>query len=260
MSLSGKTFKLSTVTMVLWVASSSLMAQTVKLCHDDADSSPWLIKNGKGLNIVLMEEAARKAGVQININPLPWKRCLNAVEDKSMDGAIAASFKDERAVFAVYPMAAGKLDIARRLHTDEYSLYQAKGGKLGWDGKQFSNLTGAIGAQRGYSIIDDLKKAGAKVDEGGAFPKDNMKKIVGGQVQAIALTTQEGDNLLTQPDFAGKAEKVATPLVQKHYFTIFGKDFYAKNQKSVDNLWAAMATIRESKEYKAKVATAFKNK
>ena len=238
----------------------TVQAQTIKLCHDEADSSPWLIKDAKGLNIVLMEAAAAKVGIKVDIQSLPWKRCLGAVEDGSIQGAIAASYNDERAKFAVYPTKDGKPDADRRLHTEEYSLYRAKGGVVSWDGTKFSNLTGSIGVQRGYSIIDNLKKWGAKVDEGGALPKDNMKKIIGGQVQGVALTSQEGDALLKSTDFSGKIEKVATPLIQKTYFTIFGKDYYSKNQKTVDSLWSTMATIRESKDYKAKVNAAFKSK
>jgi len=248
------------VSTLLAVSVFSAHAQNIKLCHDDADSAPWLMKEAKGLNIVLMESAAAKAGVKLDIAILPWKRCLSAVEDKSMDGAIAASYKDDRAKFAVYPMSGDKPDESRRLHNEEYSLYRAKGGNIAWDGNKFSNLTGTIGAQRGYSIIDNLKKWGAKVDEGGALPKDNMKKVIGGQVQAVALTTQEGDLLLSAPDFAGKIEKLSPPLIQKPYYVIFGKEFYSKNQKVVDTLWANAATIRESKDYKAKVLAAFKKK
>ncbi len=242
------------------LTTSTALAQNIKLCHDDADSAPWLVKNSKGLNIVLMEAAAAKTGAKLEIVALPWKRCLGAVEDKSIDGAIAASYKDDRAKFAVYPTVGDKLDEGKRLHTEEYSLYRAKGSNISWDGTKFSNLTGSVGAQRGYSIIDNLKKSGAKVDEGGALAKDNMKKLVGGQVQAVALTTQEGDLLLATTEFSGKAEKVTPPLIQKTYYTIFGKEFYSKNTKIVDSLWSQMATVRESKDYKGKVQAAFKKK
>jgi polar amino acid transport system substrate-binding protein len=246
-------------TLVVFTASTA-QAQNIKLCHDDADSSPWLIKDGKGMNIVLMEAAAVKAGAKLDIVALPWKRCLAAVEDKSIDGAIAASYKDERAKFAVYPTAGDKPDESRRLHNEEYSLYRAKGNTVSWDGSKFSNLTGSIGAQRGYSIIDNIKNSGAKVDEGGALPKDNMKKLVAGQVQAVALTSEEGDQLSKAPEFAGKVDKLTPPLIQKPYYVIFGKDFYSKNQKVVENVWSNIATIRESKDYKAKVQAAFKKK
>jgi polar amino acid transport system substrate-binding protein len=250
-----------------WIVGSCILtactlsfSQAIQLCHDESDSAPWLLKNGKGLNILLMEEAAAQVGLKITVKALPWRRCLLAIQDKSIDGAIAASFNQERASFAEYPMAGGKPDINRRLHTDEYSLYQAKGGNLKWDGTKFSNLTGMIGAQRGYSVLNDLKNAGAKVDEGGSFPRENVRKIIGGQVQAIALTTQEGDAQLLNPEFAGKIEKISPPFIQKHYYTIIGKDYYRNNQKTVEALWSAMVTIRESKAYQAKVMAAFKNK
>jgi polar amino acid transport system substrate-binding protein len=241
-------------------ACSSVFGQTLRLCNDEADSSPWIVKNEKGLNIVLMEEAASRVGIKLDIQPLPWRRCMLAVQEKAVDGAIAASFNEERTAFAHYPTLAKKLDISRRLHTDEYSLYQSKGGKLTWNGSAFSHLHGAIGAQRGYSVVGDLKKLGAQVEEGGTFPIDNMRKLITGQVQAVALTTQEGDALLAHPDFAGKIEKITPQLVQKHYFTIIGKDYYQSNTKTVEALWSAMATIRESKAYQAKVTAAFKNK
>ena len=260
MKIKNVTISSTMLAVTLALTSVTAQAQSIKLCHDDADSAPWLVKGTKGLNIVLMEAAAAKAGAKLEIVALPWKRCLGGVEDKSMDGAIAASFKDDRAKYAVYPTVGDKLDENKRLHTEEYSLYRAKGSNLSWDGTNFSNLTGSVGAQRGYSIIDNLKKSGAKVDEGGALAKDNMKKLVGGQVQAVALTTQEGDLLLASTEFSGKAEKVTPPLIQKTYYTIFGKEFYSKNTKIVDSLWSQMATVRESKDYKGKVQAAFKKK
>lgn len=246
--------------LVLGATALTAQAQAIKVCHDDAESAPWIIKDGKGLNVVLMEMAAAKAGVKLEIAALPWKRCLGEVEAGSIAGAIAASYKDERAKFAVYPTKDDKPDAARRLYTDSYTLYRAKGGNVSWDkeGSKFVNLTGSIGAQRGYSIIDDLKKWGAKVDEGGGASKDNLKKLVGGQVQAVAMNTIQGDLISDSAEFKGKVEKVTPPLIEKPYYTIFGKDFYSKNQKTVDGIWAAMATVRESKEYKSKEAAVLK--
>lgn len=258
MTISKIFFSHSIICSVIALSAGSIHAQNIKLCHDDADSRPWLIKDAKGLNIVLIEAAAAKAKAKLEIVALPWKRCLSAVEDKSIDGAIAASYKDERAKFAVYPTIGDKLDENRRLHTEEYSLYRFKGSNVSWDGSKFSNLTGSIGAQRGYSIIDNLKKWEAKVDEGGAHPKDNMKKLLGGQVQAVALTSVEGDQVSKTPEFSGKVEKVTPPLISKPYYVIFGKEFYSKNQIIIESMWSNIATIRESKDYKAKVQTAFK--
>lgn len=233
-------------------------ADAIKVCYDDGAGDPWFLKEGKGLAIILTEMAAAKAGVKVEISALPWKRCLGEVESGAMAGALAGSYKDERAKFANYPMAGDKPDASRRMYTDGYTLYRVKGNTVSWDGSKFVNMTGSIGAQRGYSIIDDLKKAGAKVDEGPATAKDNLKKLVAGQIQGLALSTLEGEVSTKAPEFAGKVEKVTPPLVEKPYFALFGKDFYSKNQKAVDGLWAAMATVRDSKEYKAKEVAAFK--
>jgi len=243
------------------LGASALVAQaeTIKVCSDDGAAEPWFSKEGKGLAVMLTEMAAAKAGLKVEVVPLPWKRCLDEVETGATAGALAASHKEERAKYAMYPMTGDKLDASRRIYSDGYTLYRVKGNAIGWDGSKFTNMTGSIGAQRGYSIIDDLKKWGAKVDEGGGTAKDNLKKLVGGQIQGLALSTVEGNVSTKMPEFAGKVEAVSPALVAKPYFAIFGKDYYSKNQKAVDSLWAAMATVRESKEYKAKEAAAIKN-
>jgi polar amino acid transport system substrate-binding protein len=251
--------KATLATLLLGAASFSVQAaDPIKLCHDEAESAPWIIKDGKGLNIVLLEMAAAKAGVKLDIAVLPWKRCLGEVESGAIAGAIAASYKEERAKFAMYPSVGDKPDPARRLYTDSYTLYRATGNKLAWDGSKFAELTGSIGAQRGYSINDDLKKWGAKVDEGSGHAKDNFKKLVGGQVQGVALNTLQGDLISASSEFKGKVEKVSPPLIEKPYYVIFGKDFYSKNQKAVDGFWDVLAKTRDSKEYKAKEAAVLK--
>jgi polar amino acid transport system substrate-binding protein len=48
-------------------------------------------------------------------------------------------------------MADDKVDVSKRMSTDNYHLYRLKGSKVDWDGKAFSNLDGRIGAQAGFS-------------------------------------------------------------------------------------------------------------
>jgi polar amino acid transport system substrate-binding protein len=87
---------------------------------------------------------------------MPWKHCPEGVEKGGIAGAFAASYTDERAKYAVYPLAGGKPDPLRRLHTDGYTLLRLKGSTVGWDGHKFSNLSGPIGTQAAYSIVADL--------------------------------------------------------------------------------------------------------
>jgi len=246
--------KLSTtlVLSIFLVSQSSLAQPVVKLCYEDADYLPWQVKNGHGLDNNLIEMAAAKSGVKVEMLALPWKRCLVDIGYGTQAGGFAASYNDERASYAAYPTTSdGKLDTSRRIRYDGYSLYRLKGAVAGWDGKQFTNLTGPVGAQLGYSVAADLRKNGANVDEGGVTAELQMRKLVAGRVQLLALLTLEGDDLLDNPEFAGRVEKVSPPFSEKPYFLIFNKDYYATNKKSVEDLWMGLATARESREFKA---------
>lgn len=235
-------------------------ARSITLCHEDEDVRPWILKESKGLNMILLELVAAKSRINLKLNAMPWKRCLAEIEAGRMDGGFAASYKGERAQYAVYPGVKDKLDVARRLHSNTYSLYRIKGSTINWDGNKFANLTGAIGAQFGYSIADDLRKLGVNVDDGAKPSEANLQKLLVGRVQAVALLTLEADQLLSMDaKLASKIEKIKTPLVDKPYFVIFGKAFYSQNKKAVEDFWDMIETVRKSADYQSRQAAFMKS-
>lgn len=238
-------------TLALTAVTVTHTAQAAKLCYDDVE----LLKDGRGLAVELLEIASKKTGVTYELVALPWKRCLMEVEKGEVAGAFPASFSEERAKFAAYPMTDNKPDAEKRLNTDGYTLYRLKGNNVSWDGSKFSNLTGPIGTQASYSIIPDLIKWGAKVDTQTRKPETLMRALVDGHLQSVALLTGQGSYTLKNPAYAGKVEAVDPPLVSKPYYLIISKEHYEKNRKSIDALWTAIATERNSAQYKAKVAT-----
>ncbi len=230
---------------------------SMKFCHEDVDVYPWVLKDRPGLNVIHMRAVEQKLGVKFEISPLPWKRCQEDLREGKVDGIFAASFKTERLEIGHYPMAGDKTDAARAMMYDGYSLYRLKGGSAQWDGSKLT-VAGAVGAQPGYSIIDQLKQLGARVDEGAKTADDNLKKLVAGRIEAVALQTLEGDNALSStPEFASKVEKVKPPLVDKPFFLMLSKQFVAKYGDYSKNIWKTLAEVRESPDYKAKMS-AFK--
>jgi polar amino acid transport system substrate-binding protein len=227
---------------------------TLKICHGVEQSFPWILKNGKGMNIVLLEMLAAKTGAKIEMVGMSWEKCLAGVESGEVAGLVGASYKEDRAKYAMYPMANGKLDSARKIHTDAYNLYKLKGNPLAWDGSKLSNLSGQIGAQKGYSVVGDLKKLGAQVDDSLASADAVMQKLASGKIQGAAMLTYDGEGLLEgSADLASKIETLAPVLVDKPYFLIIGKGFYSKNQEAVEALWSAIPAVRQSSDYRSKL-------
>ncbi len=236
------------VAMGLWCPlPGSAQSVHLRICNEDADNFPYLVKGGQGLDNQQLNLAAKRSGIVLTQVALPWKRCFKELQEGAVDGVAAASFSEERAVFAQYPMTKnGDLDVSLRLRNDSYSLFRPKDGVAGWDGKRFVQLAVPIGTQLGYSVAGDLRKAGVSVDATYYDAKHLMGQLALGRLQMAAMLTKEGDALLVHPEFAGKIERISPAFVEKPYFVIFSKRFYGQNKKTVEQFWGSVAAVRET--------------
>lgn len=223
----------------------------VRICHENEDSYPWIFRDRVGLTTALLKMAEKTYGAKVEVVPLPWRRCLAEAQSGAVDGVVKISFSPERTGFLVYPMSGDVPDASKRLLIDSYSLYRMKGSTVvSWDGKVL-NVTGVVGAQSGFSIVKQLTTLGARVDDGSRPADANLAKLVSGRVVAVALQTEEGDmSVASSPEFNGKIERVTPVLVEKPYFVAFSKQFYARDTAAARKLWDAIASSRESTEYK----------
>jgi polar amino acid transport system substrate-binding protein len=244
--------------LALSVCASALATDkpaSMKMCYEDQNAYPWVMKDRPGLNILHLKVVEKKLGVKLCLYPLPWKRCQESLKDGVMDGIFAASFNPERMEIGVYPMVADEPDNTQAMMQESYSLYRLKGSAVQWDGKKLT-VTGLVGAQPGYSIVRHLQQLGANVDEGARSVDSNLKKLMLRRVNAVALQTLEGDNFLrSNPEFADKIEKVGPKLVEKAYFLMLSKPFVAKYGDFAKELWKSVTDVREAADYKAKMTT-----
>jgi polar amino acid transport system substrate-binding protein len=229
---------------------------TVTIAYEDGANPPWSSPDGTGVDHQLLKMVGAKVGVTFTMTVMPWKRCLAQMQENKVDGALNASFKEERLAMGNYPMGAdGKVDPAKKLHDDSYHLFRAKGANLDWDGKAFANLAGKIGIQSGFSIKDQLTKAGAQVDEEAKDLAGVMKKLAAGRLQGAALHTTAADAFLAaNPEVAAKVEKVAAPLVVKPYYLMLAKGFCEKNPELAQRIWTAIAELRATPDYQKLLA------
>jgi len=203
-----------------------------------------------GMGVVAIKMLEKKLGLKIKVVRLPWKRCLLHLEQGKVDGVFTASFKEKRKVHGRYPEKDGAVDVDRRYSSASYSLYKMKGSNVGFDGEKFLNITGAVGAPRGYSIVDDLKKKGLKVDPGPSTEKD-FSKMLKGRLQAVAALEMTGDfYLLSNKDYSSKIEKVTPNIVMKPYYFMLSHQFYAKDKALCEKIFDTIAEIREAADYK----------
>lgn len=207
-----------------------------------SDSSIWIVE--------MIEEAGKNIGVDVNFQGVSWSRGLELVSSGIADGIINASYKDERASFAVYPLDKnGSLDISKSLKAPAYYLYVKNDSPITFDGKSIKNLDGKIGAVSGYAVIDSLKALGVEVQEG-INEISNLRNVLYGELEATAELENDALNALKSDSELKKGiRKLPIPVRKKEYFLIFSKNFYEKNKAVAEAIWDEISKLKNNEKY-----------
>lgn len=237
------------VLAVLWAYAAMASALELRIAYNDVDNAPYMTgagllpANPPGIAVDLANQAAEKMGVKIVWARVPGKRLLMDVRSGQVDAILMLSYSDERAQDLVYPMKNGQPDKARRIGYLTYSLYRMQGSPVQWDGSRLQGVTGPVGANTGYSVVDTLKQMGLVVEEA-KETHQNFKKLMLKRVQAVAAQDIMADYLLSGGAFEG-IEKITPQLSGKDYFTAFSKSFASRNPALMEQFWNQLAQLRD---------------
>lgn len=229
--------------------------KTIRLGYSDAEAYPYQInheKNPPGIAFEIISEAAENTGIKVIYTPLPNKRAQTSLkEGKIIDGAFMFSYSRERTLNGVFPEIKGLPDRKRRMATLSYYIYKLKGSPLNWNGRHFtgidrSDARNSIGANTGYSVVNDLEKLGVPVDDGSRTTSQNFQKLRAGRISGFAHQDMVADNYLDMNRIRD-IEKIPVPFVQKDYFLMINREYYRENRQTVERLWNEIAQIRDRK-------------
>ena len=124
--------------------------------------------------------------IDVEIVRMPWRRCLEVELRQGLaDGAFLASYQAEREQYGAYPRLDGLLDSERRYNNAGYFCYRRRNSAVSWDGRTVAGLNRAIGAPRGYSVVQDLRAAGYTVEESDNTLAD-LRKLNAGRLDLVA--------------------------------------------------------------------------
>ncbi len=230
--------------------------QQIVILYSDADKkidlndlSTTPSKVNRIIYHMLHKVLPQKYKIPIKLKPVSWSRGLELIKQGSADGIINASYNEERAKFAVYPMKDGRHNPAKRLRGINYSLYKNKDSSIEWDGHKITKIDGNIGAVKSYAIVNDLQKLGIDVKEF-QFELKIMKDVAIGKLKAAGMQDYVADDFINQRPFLKEnISKFQIPLKQKDYYLIFSRKFYREHQETAENIWEIMAKYSLSEEY-----------
>lgn len=254
MKIKSALFAMTIITFFL-AGNASAQEKEVLFGYQDSANFPYEVGNGEkipsdnpGISIDMVKTVSEKTGITPRLVRLPWKRAIMMVASGEIDALISASYNEERGKAAVYPMLQNIPDNTKRIYTGRYVLFQNKKAPLSWNGEKFTAGMSEIHIPLGYSVANDLKDKGAiiveKTDITHSFSLLQKRRIDG-----IAELESAGQYILKKmaSDFSD-IEQVSPLIKEKHYFVIFSKAFFAKNNKLAEDFWQNVSTLRESPE------------
>lgn len=164
-------------------------------------------------------------------------------------------YKPKREKSGRYPKKKGSLDISRRFNTSSYFLYTVNDSTIHWDGQILENKSSlAIGAQRGFSIVNDLKNLGIKITEVDN-PDSGFIMLLNNRLSALAVHDNVGQIYVKKHKII---KQLDPPLKTKPYFLIISHQFYKSYPSFSEKIWDTVGKLRDSttlKEIKDKYYT-----
>ena len=248
--------KISLIFFILFTVNLA-SAETVSLnvAYDTTPNPPFnygdhLLKK-PGSTLDALRVVAKKLELKLIYHPRPWKRCLHSIKRNEVDLVIGASYNKKRHQYAHYPMLNGKVDLSRSYNSQSYVIYKFKDFPFKWKGKKLSDLKDfRIAATLGYSITNDLKKAGVhRIDETSGSRR-NLSLLLNKRVQLLIDLPSSVDSLIKkEPELYKNIIKVHPVVVHKEHYLLLSKAFVHKNPELSEKLWSEFAKYSKTKEY-----------
>jgi len=236
-------------------------ATPISVCTDTNFWYPFtFVKENKeagGLHIDIIRKALTNLGYEPSFKPLPWQQCLSEAKAGHFDAVATVSYKEDRTPFLNYPESAEKGGKSpERVTQVEYVVitpsHDAKGKPITYTfNGDLKTIPSPVRVPKGYSIVENLEKAGLKVEEG-PNSIENFKKLVRQKTGSVIDLEEVAKHLATQPEFSEKYTVAKEPIFSKSYFLAFTKKDEKIKEAEQQKIWQEIAKIRNDEKLMGK--------
>jgi polar amino acid transport system substrate-binding protein len=232
--------------------SSAAQPLELRVCLEDKPVYPLYNRPGMeeskypGILVDFVRHVSQKRGVKLNLIRRPPTACRVLMKAGTVDVYGIVSFSTEREDWAVYPkLPNGEVDPNTIFKQSGYFLYSRQDKVLPWDGKNLATVKGLrIGSSDGYSINDELKKAGAYVETFKSLDA-MLTRLMEKQLDGLALHSNRIDRKLKMG-----LRKYEVPLKMNDYYFTFSKGFYKNNKELCEKIWKDSVLFEQSPDGK----------
>lgn len=206
----------------LWLLfGASALAAPMRACSVLWPPHTTLAADGKtagGLHTDIVLRVMRDAGFEMVVDVLSWERCLKDLADGYYAAAYAASFREERAKYAVYPEEA--------MDTMRYVAVVRAGEPSGWDARHdYASLPQPLAAPRGWAITEEIRThGGLRIDDNSTHNDQDIRKLLAGRVGTAVVEFRAAQQLIKALDPDGRLRILDEPVVaDRKYYIIFSR-------------------------------------
>ena len=172
----------------------------------------------QGAHTETVSRAMQVAGYEMSIDAVSWERCMRDIAEGYYAAAYAASYRDDRAAYAVYPRE--PIDSVR------YVAVVRKGEGKGWNSQRsYGALPQPISAPRAWAVTDDLRRyPSVRIEDSSTHNEQDIRKLLAGRVGSAILEARTARKLLAELDLAGRLEILDEPIQSdRKYYMIFSR-------------------------------------
>jgi len=224
---------------------------TLKLCVADSTWFPFIIIKKDvvtGVYIDILTKASEPLGYKLEIDAIPWKRCLHITETGQFDGIAGVSYQQSRAEYLNYPNDINTPSSTNfQLSQVDYVAVTHAHTKFRFSG-DVQQLPTPIRSPLGFSIGKELEALGLEVDNAALNDDANIKKLLRDRDGSVILIREMALLLANNnPDLIIHPH----PLKSKSYFLAFSKKAQISQDEKI-KLWRSIERVRDDKKFISK--------
>lgn len=220
-ALNGLFASLIMASLALSAHAATPAPRPLKACA--VEWQPFIVikdKQFSGIDTHILRDALTRIGFKdVQIDEVPWKRCLKLAEDGEYDIVFSASKNEEREKFLLFPKTP--------LHVLKYVFVVPAKVEEKWTSEnKVSTLPQPIGIPLGYSLTDRLKaEKGVTVDDTSKNDETNINKMMLGRVGTILIESINAHFLLDKLKLTTEAKLLSPPYSddKAYYITVSKK-------------------------------------
>ncbi len=226
-------------------AASQAAGLNLRFCYEDKPLEPYyrghgdvIPKDYPGATIEHLQQlVAQVAGVTLQLERRPWKRCLAKLESGETD-ALVASYRPERESIGHYPMLNGKADPKRAFSEHHTCLVKQAGSNWTWDGERVTGIDSLVVARPlGYAplIVPGPQQVTMHYTLSGTM---DLELLRAGRIHAVTtLCKIAGQPVISAAIHDLGLQVLQPPLHSNTGYLMFSKQFYQQNPQIAQELW-----------------------